>query len=91
MKFKEMSWQELKEDFEKILNKFSVEELVESLREYEVISEQYSYEFPKDNNLVEEYQFSIVNIEKEPTSINMNNDKKEELIIDENINWEVAA
>ena len=33
MKFKEMSCEELKKDFEKILDKFSDEELLESLKQ----------------------------------------------------------
>lgn len=34
MKFKEMSWKELKEDFKKILDSFTTEELVNSLSKY---------------------------------------------------------
>ena len=36
MKFKEMTWEELKEDFEKFLNQLSTEEIVKSLKKYEV-------------------------------------------------------
>ena len=40
MKFKEMSCDELKKDFEKILNSFSDEELFESLKKY-IINDIY--------------------------------------------------
>lgn len=91
MKFKEMSWKELREDFERVLSGFSVEELVESLREDVIINESYSYEIPTDNNLDEKYQFAEVIIEKKKVSININNDNEEKVIVNENINWEVAA
>lgn len=34
MKFKEMSWEELKADFRKKLNEYTIKELVKSLEKY---------------------------------------------------------
>lgn len=34
MKFKEMSWEELKKDFRKILDKYTTRNLVDSLKKY---------------------------------------------------------
>ena len=34
MKFKEMSWEELQEDFKKILDNMSTEELADSVKKY---------------------------------------------------------
>ena len=34
MKFKEMSWEELKADFRKKLDKYTIKELVKSLEKY---------------------------------------------------------
>lgn len=36
MKFKDMTWEELQEDFKKILDKLTPEELLESLEEYKL-------------------------------------------------------
>lgn len=90
MKFKEMSWEELKIDFEKLLNTFSIEELVDSLEEYVIINDEYSYKIPKNNNLEEKYSFLDVSIENETPSIDMKNDTKKELVIYEYISLEAA-
>lgn len=36
MKFKEMSWEELKKDFRKILDKYTTKDLVDSLKKYKM-------------------------------------------------------
>lgn len=54
MKFKEMTWKELEEDFKNFLDNFTTKELVESLRKYAVNSdENYSYMKSTENNLNE--------------------------------------
>ena len=36
MKFKEMSWEELKKDFRRILDKYTTRDLVDSLKKYKM-------------------------------------------------------
>lgn len=40
MKFKEMSNEELQKDFKQVLNKYTTEELVESLEKYKVVDKE---------------------------------------------------
>lgn len=72
MKFKEMSLEELKKDFEKLLNSFTTSELVDSLEEYAINENDFQYALSKKNNLFEDYGLNEMNIE--------NNLKEEEYI-----------
>ena len=71
MKFKEMSWKELKKDFEKFLDGFTTEELVNSLRKYDIRNNSYCFSVSTDNNLNESYGLNDVVIDK---TFNNNNE-----------------
>lgn len=42
MKFREMSWEELKTDFRKKLDKYTTKELVKSLEKYKIKTDEYT-------------------------------------------------
>ncbi len=42
MKFREMSWEELKADFRKKLDKYTTKELVKSLEKYKIKTDEYT-------------------------------------------------
>ena len=68
MKFKEMSLEELKKDFKKILDNFTTSDLVDSLKEYIINKQDFQYVLSKKSNLDENYglnEMDIKNKEKD--------------------------
>lgn len=60
-----MSWEELKRDFEKFLDDFTTEELVKSLRKYEIgTNSNYCFSISTDNNLNENCGLNEIIIDK---------------------------
>lgn len=55
MKFKEMSIEEFKKDFLEFLNKIEVEDLINSLKKYAIIENEYSY----NQSLISEENYII--------------------------------
>ena len=83
MKFKEMSWKELKKDFEEFLDGFTTEELIKSLRKYEVSNNSnYCFSVSTDNNLNENYGLNEIIIDKV-------NEKNDECIKDNKYKLEI--
>lgn len=78
MKIKEMTWQELKKDFAKILDKFTEQELVDSLDEYCINSSNYTMTENERFNLIETEKHSIRNhVNIGDISYNMKDTNKE--------------
>lgn len=62
MKFNEMSWEELKNDFKKILDNMTTEELVDSIKKYAIDNKSYSFEISYEDNLNENIIQEDINI-----------------------------
>lgn len=70
MKFKNMSFNELKKEFEKILDSFSQEQLLNSLKKYELNNNDYTYEMVK---VYTEELYPAIEITNESPTIEINN------------------
>lgn len=81
MKFKEMSWEELKKDFKKVLDSFTTQELIDSLKPYEINSTDYCFKTYDKNNLNEICGLNEIDI--------MSNEYKKEYLKDENYILEI--
>lgn len=89
MKFKEMSCEELKKEFKKILNQYTSDELIESLEKYKIETQKYTLEKEKIQNLVNnEFQVNKhINIEInniEYCNINKSINEKENVVWESN-------